>query len=200
MILASAPLAHHRSFSPRRSDRNEERWPRRSASHRLRRPRHDGLSQQADCSGIEETVEQLVQMNLCSLRGYQEIADTTNDPRVRDFADVMLRQRSAQFRELATGWTGLDVLADESDPAACEMGLHWARALWSIDQEEPRDGLEAIEEAEQLLEDAYLNAASLYPRCSITAVFNRHATNVCGARQRLEGGLVEDESERIAGR
>jgi hypothetical protein len=194
MILAVAPREqtrsprfHERSSRPGSFGRGPSNGTPRTP--RLRRPQHDDLDQNPGCTGIEEAVEQLVHMNLASLRGYQEVADVTTNPHIRDFAQVMLSQRSAQCRELMEGWSGLLVAPDQDDPAANDLSLLWVRALWNLDQDESGNSLEMIAEAEQLLEEAYLKAAALYEPCPIATLFRQHATSICGALQRLEVGL-----------
>jgi hypothetical protein len=147
--------------------------------------RHDVV--RTDSTGIVETAAQILQMNLLSLKGYQELADVAPDESIQTFAEIMVRQRSAQCRELAK------ILADHAIPQeatsnnSCEaLRLAWVRALWALDQGEVFNGMEGVEQAEEILEDAYLNAAALYGRCPIAVVFCRHAMNVCGARQRLD--------------
>jgi hypothetical protein len=161
---------------------------------------HEKLARQddivrTDSTGIVETAAQILQMNLLSLKGYQELADVASDEAIQTFAEIMVRQRSAQCRELAK------ILADHSVPqdltnTACEsLRMQWVRALWALDQGQIFNGMEGVEQAEEMLEDAYLNAAALYGRCPIAVVFCRHAMNVCGARQRLEDPSAEALSD-----
>lgn len=180
-----------------RTRRNDHRnQPERIETRRSNPFTHESVARRedivrTDSTGIVETAAQILQMNLLSLKGYQELADIAPDESIQTFAEIMVRQRGAQCRELAK------ILADhpapqDSENNSCEaLRLAWVRALWALDQGEVFNGMDGVELAEEMLEDAYLNAAALYGRCPIAVVFCRHAMNVCGARQRLEDPSAE---------
>ncbi|MCC7422292.1 MAG: hypothetical protein IT428_18600 [Planctomycetaceae bacterium] len=190
--------SYARTTRARRNDHRNQ--PGRTESRRSNPFLHKPVARRedivrTDSTGIVETAAQILQMNLLSLKGYQELADVAPDESIQTFAEIMVRQRSAQCRELAK------ILADHPVPQelennACEeLRLAWVRALWALDQGEIFNGMEGIEQAEEMLEDAYLNAAALYGRCPIAVVFCRHAMNVCGARQRLDDPTSEALAE-----
>lgn len=204
MLAKSSP----RTQSNNRTDRLTRSGRDRSNNERTRPvdtfPRRIAESRpeivRTDSTGIVETAAQILEMGLLSLKGYQELTDLGPDESLQTFAEIMVRQRSAQCRELAKILAEHSAVHENSNSACEELRLEWVRALWNLDQGQVFAGIEGIEAAEEILEDAYLNAAALYGRCPIAAVFCRHATNVCGARQRLDGTFEDsltDEHDEL---
>ncbi|MDB5339020.1 MAG: hypothetical protein JWN70_4639 [Planctomycetaceae bacterium] len=146
-------------------------------------------------SGADEVLLQLFHMTLSSLRGYQELADLTTRPELRSLLEVIARQRSAQCRSLARmsdglipEWINLEKSDDAAlaDPSAADLQIVWLRTIWNFEQEEfPRFG-ENLDQAELLLEDAFLNASETFLDSEFSVIFRQHAINICGARQCLE--------------
>ncbi len=129
-------------------------------------------------------VPKLFQMNLSSLSGYVEAADLATDLELRDFAQVMIRQRMAQCRSL------LMLAPNAANPATsravCPLRLAWLRALWSLEQDDFVSFAQSAERAESLLEEAFVEAADAVVDRSIAARFYELAINVCGARERFD--------------
>lgn len=129
-------------------------------------------------------------MNLCSVAGYRELADLTEDAELRTFADVVARQRSAQAREIGAHFGWPSYAPFDTEPAAAELRLLWLKGLWALDEGEECHFAENLEEAEVLLEDAYLRARQLLANGPLAPLFDQHSISVCGVRQRIEE-LVE---------
>lgn len=146
-------------------------------------------------SGADAALHQLFHMTLSSLRGYQEIAETASQVSLRTFIDVIVRQRSAQCRALARMSEGLIPesmnfeLSDEAalaDPSAADLQIIWLRTVWTFEQAEFGRFIDNIEQAEMMLEDAFLSAADTFPDSDFAVIFQQHAINICGARQCLD--------------
>ncbi len=143
---------------------------------------------------IEDVVRELFHMTLASLRGYREISRLTTDPKLHTFVEVMVHQRAAQCRALAQMSRSLyrqltKVGADDdslADPSAADLQIIWLRTIWSFEQDEFGRFSDNIEQAESILEDAFLNTANTFRTTSAAPIFRQFAMNICGARQRLE--------------
>ncbi len=144
--------------------------------------------------GLEDTIRQLFHMTLASLRGYRDLSRLVLDPALQTCVEVLVQQRIAQCRALAQmshslyrqlAQLGVD---DDSlaDPAAADLQLIWLRTIWTFEQEEIGRFSDNIEQAESMLEDAFLNAANTFRNSGVAAICRQFAMNICGARQRLE--------------
>lgn len=158
-----------------RFDLSELTSPPRSSSQgfRTRRP-----------SDLRTLITRLFQLNLSSLSAYAEIADLTTDPELRDFAEVMTRQRMAQCRALSRFVQHIPPAGYNS--AICPLRSAWLRALWSLEQNDRVAFAEAAEHAESLLEDAFVEAADATVEQPVADLLYELAINVCGARERIE--------------
>lgn len=144
--------------------------------------------------GLEDAVRQLFHMTLASLRGYREIAHLATDSDLLTCVDVLVHQRSAQCRALAqmshSLYAQLERMGHEdelqADPSAADLQLVWLRTIWSFEQEEFGRYADNIEQAEAILEDAFLSAANAFRNTGVAAIFRQFAMNICGARQRWE--------------
>ncbi len=126
----------------------------------------------------------LFQMSLSSLSAYVEIADLATDNELRDFAEVMVRQRLAQCRALAALAPG--ATAPRTSRAVCPLRLAWLRALWNLEQDDLVAFAESAERAESLLEDAFVEAADAVVDRAVADRLYELAINVCGARERFD--------------
>lgn len=143
---------------------------------------------------VDIALQELLNLNQASLNGYRELLNVTTNPELRNFIEVMLRQRQAQCSELAQqlGRFSPESLkidhADAAlvDPNSSDLRVLWLRAVWCYEQEQFGSCGEKLELAESQLEDAYLAGAEAVQHADIAALFLNHAMNVCGARQRLE--------------
>lgn len=142
----------------------------------VRRPHHT-----ADLSSV---VPRLFQLNLSSLSAYTEIADLATDAELRDFAQVMIRQRLAQCRALSR--IAQPVPPPRTSETTCELRFAWLRALWSLEQDDMVAFSECAEHAESLLEDALVEAADAVVDQPVADLLYELAINVCGARERFE--------------
>ncbi len=146
-------------------------------------------------TGADEVLQQLFHMTLSSLRGYQELAELTTRPELRSLLEVIARQRTAQCRDLARmsdglipEWINLKKSDDAAlaDPSAADLQIVWLRTIWNFEQDEFARFGENLDQAELMLEDAFLNAAETFLDTEYSVLFRQHAINVCGARQCLE--------------
>lgn len=143
---------------------------------------------------MEVAIRQLFHMTVASLRGYREIYRLTLNAELHTFVDVLVHQRAAQCRSLAqmshSLYRQLALLGpdDESlaDPSAADLQITWLRAIWNFEQAEYGRFADNIEQAEAMLEDAFLGAANTFENAGVANLFRQYATNICGARQRLE--------------
>lgn len=165
----------------------------RGVSHRL----GDAVDHREELvqSGADAALHQLFHMTLSSLRGYQEIAAVTSQVSLRNFVEVIVRQRSAQCRALARMSEGLipeSMNFEQSDdaaladPSAADLQIIWLRTVWTFEQNEFGRFIDNIELAEMMLEDAFLSAAETFPDSEFAVIFQQHAVNICGARQCLD--------------
>lgn len=158
-----------------------------------------------DDLGLSDAIRQLFQMTLASMQGYRELVQIADTAELRILAEVVVRQRAAQCEFLAQLSSSVyrqlyQFGAKDSaltEPAAAELQLVWLRAIWSIEQEEFGPFGEHLEQAEALLEDAFLCAASTFAaEPALNGPFRQFALDICGARQRLEvltRGMVDVE-------
>lgn len=153
--------------------------------------------QQTDLSrtGTDEVLRQLFHMTLSSLRGYQELAQLSARPELKTLVEVIARQRSAQCRALARmsdglipEWSNLEKSDDAAlaDPSAADLQIVWLRTIWNFEQDEFARFGENLDQAEMMLEDAFLNATEACLDSEFAVIFRQHAINICGARQCLE--------------
>jgi hypothetical protein len=143
---------------------------------------------------VDIALQELLNLNQSSLKGYRELLKLSDNSDLRNFLEVMIRQRTAQCHELAEM---LARFAPESleidqadaalvDPNSTDLHVLWLRAVWSYEQERFSSFAEKMELAESKLEDAYLVAGEAVQHADIAELFAKHAINVCGARQRIE--------------
>ncbi len=146
-------------------------------------------------SNADVVLEELFHMTLSSLRGYQELAELTTRPELRSLLEVIARQRSAQCRALARmsngripEWKNLDKSDDAAlaDPSAGDLQIVWLRTIWNFEQGEFARFGENLDQAELMLEDAFLDATDAFAGSHFADVLRQHAINICGARQCLE--------------
>lgn len=170
------------------------------SSDRSVREFHDALSNEVRLEDLAQSntdvvVEQLFHMTLSSLRGYQELAQLTSCLELRSLLEVISRQRCAQCRALArmsqgtiSEWKNLDKSDDAAlaDPSAADLQIVWLRTIWNFEQGEFARFGESLDQAEMMLEDAFLDASEAFIDSEFAAIFKEHAINICGARQCLE--------------
>jgi len=155
----------------------------------------DGQQGQLTPSNVDLVLEQLFHMTLSSLRGYQELAQLTPRRELRSLLEVIACQRSAQCRDLARmsngripEWKNLEKSDDAAlaDPSATDLQIVWMRTIWNFEQGEFVRFGENLDQAELMLEDAFLNASEACAGSEFAEIFRQHAINICGVRQCLE--------------
>lgn len=179
----------------RRSNSSVPPWTsRRPGALIARRPQQPRDINDQQVPGLEDTIRQLFHMTLVSVRGYRELARLIADPQLHACVDVLIQQRVAQCRELARFSRSLQRqlpmlgVDDDSivDPAAADLQLVWLRTIWTLEQDEFGRFGDNIEQAESILEDAFLTAGNTFHTAGLGTMFRQFAMNICGARQRLE--------------
>lgn len=134
----------------------------------------------------------LARMCMSSLNAYRTIVFQADSLEVREFAEVVAQQRSAQYRALLNRvpFGQLSRLhasrSANTFPDALERS-EWQMAFWGLeDQISLVDAGEHIERAECLLEEAYLIGRSLAASSEFADELSDFAVSVCGTRQRWE--------------
>lgn len=130
----------------------------------------------------EAVLNHLLHMLLSSIGSYQEIAQLTTDPTLQSFADVVIRQRSAQYQDLLLQSQQLQVDAEEDHESLAALRATWRLAIWNFEQEEFLAFIEMVEQAEALLEEAFLTAANVFHDEDWEKLMQGHAVTVSGVR------------------
>lgn len=162
------------------------------SSDRIRARTYD--QQESTDPDLDDVVRELFHLTLASLRGYREILHLTTHPELHNLVTVLVQQRSAQCRALAQMSQSLyrqlaRIGAEDdslSDPSAAELQIVWLRTIWSFEQDELGRFVDNIEQAETILEDAFLTTANMFRTTAAAAIFQQFALTICGARQRLD--------------
>ena len=131
-------------------------------------------------------LSRLLRMSLHSLRGYLEITDLCHDPDLVTFAEVMVRQRYAQCRQLASFVEHYGYSADDDDREIMSVRVSWIRALSELDQNNLRRFVEHVATAEQQLEEACLETAMEFSCDSMQGMLHEYAMNIYGAQERIK--------------
>lgn len=141
-------------------------------------------------------------MVITSLSSYQEIVDLTACRHLKTFAEVMVRQRTAQQQSL---YDAIEYLSsgDEDDFPDSLSALRslWRCAIWNLEQNKPAVFVDYLELAEELLEEACLTAAATLSKDPLAAELRAIAVTVCGARSVAEDfatDLIEDSTPPVA--
>lgn len=136
---------------------------------------------------------QLVEMTLASLSGYAEIHEFAPDVRLQTMAEVVLRQRSAQYQallQLRTQRWDDELLENQETLAAIRSA--WQLAIWNLEQDQRAKFLEYAELAESLLEEAFLAASCAFEDEAWQQAMQDCALQICGALS------VWEEIENVA--
>ena len=131
-------------------------------------------------------MSRLLRMSLHSLRGYLEITGLCCDPVLVTFAEVMVRQRFAQCRQLASFVEHYGYSPDDDDREIMSVRVSWVRALSELDQNNLRRFAEHVAIAEQQLEDACLETAMEFSCDSMRGMLHEFAMNIYGAQERID--------------
>jgi hypothetical protein len=140
-------------------------------------------------------LSRLLRMSLYSLRGYLEMMDLSPNAEFKTFADVMIRQRYAQCRQLASFLEHFGYSAVESDRKNMALRVAWVRALAELDQGNLPRFTQHVASAEQLLEDACLETAMEISCDAVRDTLHEYAVNLYGAQERLEELLITDKDQ-----
>jgi hypothetical protein len=155
----------------------------------------DEALESSGSANIDTVLRQLFQMTLVSIEGYRELTSLAAQPELREFLDVIARQRTAQCRALAQMSGGSisvplnferQIYSTFDGPDSVTLQHSWVRAIWTFEQDQFVRFSECLDQAETALEDAFLTAAEAFPDSEFGANFQQYAINICGARQCLE--------------
>lgn len=138
-------------------------------------------------------LSRLLRMSLHSLRGYLEIMDLGHDLDWVTFAEVMVRQRYAQCRQLAGFVQRYRYSAGDNDWQITSLRVAWIRALAELDQGNIRRFVEHVTTAEQMLEDACLETAMEISCDSMRDLLHGYAVNTYGVQERIEELLTANQ-------
>jgi hypothetical protein len=128
-------------------------------------------------------LRELMQLTFSSLSSYHELAELAAEPALKSFAEVIVRQRSAQLEELrrlsASAWS-----LDRAAPREALSALRsiWRLAIWYYEQDHQAEFAEYAERAESLLEEAFLAMAGRVTNEEWEPTLRSHAIAICGAR------------------
>lgn len=142
-------------------------------------------------------LSQLTQLTLSSLSSYQEIVELATDAHLQAFAEVVLRQRSAQCQELLQQTPRWVDDPDEHKESLAAIRSAWRLAVWNLEQNHQAAFAECAERAESLLEEAYLLAAKTLRDEAWRKKLTEFAVMVYGARSIWEELAEEATHERV---
>lgn len=147
----------------------------------------------------DQIVNHLRHLTISSLSSYQEIASTTTDPHLKSFAEVVVRQRTAQQRSLydLIGYLAANEDDEASESLAALRSL-WRGAIWNLQEGHYGLFLEYAERAEALLEESYLLAAKALANDPFAQEFRNYAVMICGARAVIEELADDRQSYRTS--
>lgn len=128
-------------------------------------------------------LRELIQLTYSSLSSYHELLELATEPALKSFAEVIVRQRSAQLEELrrlnAAGWS-MD--RDQPREALSALRSIWRLAIWYFEQDHRTEFAEYAERAESLLEEAFLAVAGQVANDEWERTLRNQAIAICGAR------------------
>lgn len=135
----------------------------------------------------DQILNHLRHLTISSLSSYEEIASSAMDPHLRSFAEVIVRQRSAQQQSLSdiTGYLAMTEEDEDGESLAALRSL-WRGAIWNLQEGHHGLFLEYAERAEALLEESYLLAAQALVDDPFASEIRNYAVMICGARAVIE--------------
>ena len=139
---------------------------------------------------------ELRELTLSSIGGYQEVLEFSTDEHLQAFAEVVIRQRLAQYQalsELQTHDWGNDTRQPKT--ALNTLRSEWRLAIWNLEQDRREAFLDHAEQAESRLEEAYLAAAAAFDDADWSERLTDAAVMICGARDVWEE--LADDLQRI---
>lgn len=147
----------------------------------------DSAVPQRDPQDRDRILNHLRHLTVSSLSSFEEIASAETDLHLSSFADVIVRQRTAQQHALYEV-LGYSSASDEDEFAGSLAALRslWRAAIWNLEQGHRGLFLEYAERAESLLEEAYLSAAQSLGDDPLAGEIRDYAIMVCGSRALIE--------------
>ncbi|MDB5342670.1 MAG: hypothetical protein JWP89_1047 [Schlesneria sp.] len=135
----------------------------------------------------DRILNHLRHLTVSSLSSFEEIASATTDLHLSSFADVVVRQRTAQQHALyeVLGYSSAND-EDEFTESLSALRSLWRGAIWNLEQGHRGLFLEYAERAESLLEEAYLSAAQALGDDPLASEIRDYAIMVCGSRALIE--------------
>lgn len=154
---------------------------------------------QMDPEGRDRILNHLRHLTVSSLSSFEEIASAATDLHLSSFADVIVRQRTAQQHALyeVLGYSSASD-EDEFTEGLASLRSLWRGAIWNLEQGHRGLFLEYAERAESLLEEAYLSAAQALGNDPLADEIRDYAIMVCGSRALIEE-LADSMTRQVPG-
>ncbi len=131
-------------------------------------------------------LNQLAQLMISSLSGYQEIADLAENTPWHSFAEIMVRQRGAQCQELLHETQHWIPEAGEGQDVLAALRSAWRLAIWNFEQHDENALAAYAERAESLLEETCLAVANVLRDDDWGEKLRQIALSIYGARNMWE--------------
>jgi hypothetical protein len=154
---------------------------------------------QMDLEERDRILNHLRHLTVSSLSSFEEIASAATDLHLSSFADVLVRQRTAQQHALyeVLGYSSAND-EDEFTESLSALRSLWRGAIWNLEQGHRGLFLEYAERAESLLEEAYLAAAQALGSDPLAKEIRDYAIMVCGSRALIEE-LADSMTRQVPG-
>jgi hypothetical protein len=155
---------------------------------------------QMDAEDRDRILNHLRHLTVSSLSSFEEIASSATDLHLSSFADVVVRQRTAQQHALyeVLGYSSAND-EDELTESLSALRSLWRGAIWNLEQGHRGLFLEYAERAESLLEEAYLSTAQALGDDPLAGEIRDYAIMVCGSRALIEE-LADSMTRHVPGR
>jgi hypothetical protein len=142
---------------------------------------------QMDPEDRDRILNHLRHLTVSSLSSFEEIASAATDLHLSSFAEVVVRQRTAQQHALyeVMGYSSAND-EDEFTESLSALRSLWRGAIWNLEQDHRGLFLEYAERAESLLEEAYLSAAQALGDDPLAGEIRDYEIMVCGSRALIE--------------
>ena len=155
------------------------------------------LFQREEGAQRDALLSQITHLMISSLSGYQELEDLAANSPLHSLAEVIVRQRGAQCRELLVDAQHWIPEPEEGQELLAALRSAWRLALWNFEQHNHDAVMAYAERAESLLEDACLAAANVLENDAWGPKLREIALTIYGARNRWEeyGDRLADHAE-----
>lgn len=125
----------------------------------------------------------LVQATLTSASAYHALSETSQDPDLCQFAAALLSQRYSICQALDRHKSKYRPECSESDKFVSSIRGAWVNSIQSLSRNHTADFVEHAENAEWLLEEAFLTVIHSLDNLKLADELREHAIAICDARQ-----------------